>query len=126
MIIKPYHSSDYPAVLDLIISEGEEWIEYTLTKKNEYHQALVRSLTFIMMEDDICIGYIRCRDDDGFGVYVYDLLVRQDYRGRQYGKQLIEHVRNSYPDQDFYIMSDVDSYYIKQGYTRVGSIFQVK
>lgn len=126
MIIKPYHSSDYPAVLDLIISEGEEWIEYTLTKKNEYHQALVLSLTFIMMEDDICIGYIRCRDDDGFGVYVYDLLVRQDYRGRHYGKQLLEHVGNLYPDQDFYIMSDVDPYYIKQGYTRVGSIFQVK
>lgn len=126
MIIKPYHSSDYPAVLDLIISEGEEWIEYTMTKKNEYHQALFRSLTFIMMEDDICIGYIRCRDDDGFGVYVYDLLVRQDYRGRHYGKQLIEHVRNLYPEQDFYIMSDVDPYYIKQGYTKVGSIFQVK
>lgn len=126
MTIKRYHQNDYPVVHDLIISEGDDWIEYAQTKKSEYQQALHQSLTFIMMENDICIGYIRCRDDDGFGIYVYDLLVRQGYRGHHYGKLLIDHVKSLYPSDDFYVMSDVDPYYIKQGYERIGSIFQVK
>lgn len=126
MIIKQYDQYDYPSVLDLIISEGEEWVEYALSKKEAYQQALHSSITFIMMQDDLCIGYIRCRDDDGFGIYVYDLLVHQGYRGHHYGKMMIDHVKSHYPEDDFYIMSDVDPYYIKQGYERIGSIFQVK
>jgi ribosomal protein S18 acetylase RimI-like enzyme len=124
--IQRYTEDEACYVFDLIESEGEDWIEYALTKKDEYKRALSQSITYVMMDQKLCIGYIRCKEDDGFGVYVYDLLVRQGYRGHHYGKKMIEYVKSLYPKQDFYIMSDIDPYYMKQGYTRVGSIFQVK
>ncbi|MGI6659235.1 MAG: GNAT family N-acetyltransferase [Dethiobacteraceae bacterium] len=69
---------------------------------------------------------MRCREDDGFGVYIYDLLVRKTHRGRQIGKSLIEWVCQNFQDQPVYVMSDVDRYYEKLGYRREGSIFEVK
>lgn len=77
-------------------------------------------------DETLVCGYARCREDDGFGVYVYDLLVRKAYRGREIGKSLMERVCQDFPDQPVYVMSDVDSYYEKLGYRREGSIFEVK
>jgi len=69
-------------------------------------------------------GYIRCLEDNGFGVYVYDLLVRKSYRGRQLA--LMERVYQDFPGEPVYVMRDVDLYYEKLGYHREGSIFQIK
>jgi len=80
---------------------------------------------YVYLEEDDLIAYIRCKEDSGFGVYVYDLLVRQDKRGNQIGKKLIEYVKDEYKNQSIYIMSDVDSYYEKCGYKKIGSIFEV-
>jgi hypothetical protein len=71
-------------------------------------------------------GYVRCREDDGFGVYIYDLLVRKTHRGKQIGKTLMEWVFKDFPNQTIYVMSDVDPYYEKLGYRREGSIFKIK
>ena len=69
---------------------------------------------------------MRCRDDNGFGIYVYDLLVRKSYRGHGIGRKLIEYLCIKHPLDTVYVMSDVDEYYQKQGYRREGSIFQVQ
>ncbi|MEA4971040.1 MAG: hypothetical protein VB051_11060 [Candidatus Pelethousia sp.] len=37
-------------------------------------------------DGDVLCGYARCREDGGFGLYVYDPLVKKSYRGRQLGK----------------------------------------
>ena len=66
-------------------------------------------------------GYARCREDDGFGVNIYDLLVRKTHRGKQIGKTLMERVFKDFPNQAIYVMSDVDPYYEKLGYRREGS-----
>jgi ribosomal protein S18 acetylase RimI-like enzyme len=71
-------------------------------------------------------GYARCREDDGFGVYIYDLLVRKTHRGKPIGKALMERVLNDFPNQPIYVMSDVDPYYEKLGYRKVGSIFEIR
>lgn len=34
-------------------------------------------------------------------------------------------VTQQYPEQTVYVMSDVDDYYIKQGFRREGSVFEV-
>jgi ribosomal protein S18 acetylase RimI-like enzyme len=77
-------------------------------------------------DGNIVCGYARCHEDDGFGVYVYDLLVRKSFRGNQLGKMLMEQVCIDFPDQPVYVMSDVDSYYKNLGYRKEGSIFEVK
>jgi len=76
-------------------------------------------------EDEVFLFKLLEEEDNGFGVYIYDLLVRKLYRGGQIGKALIEQFQHDFPEQSIYIMSDVDIYYEKLGYRRIGSVFQV-
>lgn len=69
---------------------------------------------------------MRCREDEGFGVYVYDLLVRRSSRGKQIDKILLERVCRDFSEQTLYVMSDADQYYEKLGYRKIGSIFKIK
>lgn len=122
------YSKEYEASLfDMLVDEGDDWKDYHgPAGRSNYIKALESSITYIACEGNLVCGYVRCREDDGFGVYVYDLLVRKEYRGKQIGKSLMERVCQDFPDQPVYVMSDVDPYYEKLGYRRKGSIFEVQ
>jgi len=47
------------------------------------------------------------------------------YRGKEIGRKLMECIYKDYPNQVVYVMSDVDGYYEKVDYKRIGSIFEV-
>ena len=127
MEIKKYSKDNESLLFDLIADEGDEWIDYHgSTGREKYIKALESSVTYIACDENVVCAYARCREDDGFGVYIYDLLVRKSYRGKQIGKSLMERVYQDFPDQPVYVMSDVDPYYEKLGYRREGSIFEVK
>jgi ribosomal protein S18 acetylase RimI-like enzyme len=127
MEIMKYSIADESLLFDMLIDEGDEWSDYHgLDGRSKYIKALETSITYIAYDDALVCGYARCREDDGFGVYVYDLLVRKSYRGKQIGKYLMERVCQDFPEQPVYVMSDVDRYYEKLGYRREGSIFVVK
>lgn len=127
MEIKKYGKTDESLLFDLLVDEGDEWIDYHGPNgRDKYIKALESSITYIACDNTLVCGYVRCREDSGFGVYIYDLLVRKSYRGRQIGKALMERVCQDFPDQPVYVMSDVDPYYEKLGYRREGSIFEVK
>lgn len=59
-------------------------------------------------------------------VHVCDLLVDKSHRGHHYGRLMMEHIKNLYHDLEVYVMSDVDSYYEKEKYQKIGSIFEIK
>lgn len=80
---------------------------------------------YVLKEYDQLWGYVRCRDDDGFGTYIYDLLVDRSKRGNDYGRLLMEKVVQAYPEAPVYVMSDVNPYYEKLGYEKEGTIFIV-
>ncbi len=127
MQIRRYTPPDEPMLFRLLAEAGPDWSEYTLEPgRTRYARALSRSVTYLAFEGPDLIGYARCREDDGFGVYVYDLLVAAPFRGRQTGRRLMEQACADYPDQTVYVMSDVDGYYEKLGYARAGSIFVVR
>ena len=127
MEIKKYSKADESLLFDLLVDEGDEWSDYHGPDSREkYIKALESSITYIACDGPLVCGYARCREDDGFGVYIYDLLVRKTHRGRQIGKSLMERVCQDFPDQPVYVMSDIDLYYEKLGYRREGSIFGVK
>lgn len=127
MEIRWYIKEDESLLFDLIIDEGEEWIDYYSEEgRKRYIKALESSITYIALYNNIICGYVRCKEDDGFGVYVYDLLVGKFYRGRNLGKRLMERVCIDYPNQPIYVMSDVDIYYEKLGFQKIGSIFEAK
>lgn len=125
MIIKKYTQADEKALFALIEQEGVEWAEYYDTKKEQYQKALAHSITYVLYEEELC-GYCRCRNDDGFGIYIYDLLVDKNYRGKSYGRALMQQIKRDYPQMAVYVMSDVNSYYEKLGYAEVGTIFAVE
>jgi len=127
MDIRKYRKADESLLFDLLENEGDEWYDYHGPKgRDKYKKAIESSITYIACDQNIVCGYVRCREDDGFGVYIYDLLVRKTHRGQQLGKALMEHVLKDYPNQVVYVMSDIDPYYEKLAYKKEGSIFVVK
>lgn len=84
MEIKKYCKTDEVLIFDLLVEEGEDWSVYNAsTGRDKYIKALESSITYIACDETLVCGYARCREDDGFGVYIYDLLVRKSYRGRK-------------------------------------------
>lgn len=127
MEIRKYCKADEELLFDMLIEEGEDWSTYHgPAGRDKYIKALESSIAYVALEGTLMCGYARCREDGGFGVYVYDLLVRKSYRGKQIGKILMEQVCRDFVDQPVYVMSDVDQYYEKLGYHKEGSIFRVK
>lgn len=124
--IKRYSINDEDELLALIQREEDDWREYWSEKGQvKYIKALANSIVYLIYEDNHLCGYLRCRDDDGFGVYIYDLLIDANFRGKGYGKQLMERVASDFLGSIVYVMSDVDDYYKKLNYEKVGSIFAV-
>ena len=124
--LKKYTKEDENHLIQLIKDEGEEWKDYYERKKDVYIKNCEQSITYVLYDDASMIGYIRALLDLGFAVYICDLLVTKSHRGHGYGKLLMEHIRKLYPDLEIYVMSDVDPYYKKQGYEKIGSIFEIK
>jgi len=124
IIIRRYTPEDDNQLFALIEREGEEWKDYWRDDgRAKYQKTLATSIVYLLLENKTLCAYTRCRDDDGYGVYVYDLLVDQNHRGKEYGRLLMERIREDFSDNPVYVMSDIDPYYEKLGYEKAGSIF---
>ena len=122
--IKKYeHSEEYHELLSIIKSEGDEWKEYLNSK---YQEVLKQSITYVAYVDNELCGYSRSINDFGLYIWVVDLLVDKRYRGNSIGKKLMECLLIDYPNQDIFVMSDVDEYYKRLGYRKEGSIFKIE
>lgn len=127
MQIRPYQKDiDKDGIVKLIKSEGEDWACYSADEVLvKYMSALESAITYVAYEGNVLCGYSRSLDDCGFYIYVCDLLIMAEYRGRNIGQKLMEIIYRDYPDRIVYVMSGADGYYQKLGYNKVGSIFQV-
>lgn len=126
MEIKRYTQADELLMLDLIRSEGSDWDCYSAPDAFEkYKRVLENSITYVAYQGDILCGYARAIDDFGLYIYICDLLVAKQFRGQELGRKLMEQVCTDHPQQTVYVMSGVDGYYTKLGYSREGSIFEV-
>lgn len=115
-------AQDYASLRALIESEGEEWAQ---NLSDNYQKALSNSITYVAFKDGKLCGYSRSMNDNDLFIWVIDLLVHKELRGRAIGKMLMECLVDEFPSKDVYVMSDVDEYYEKLGYNKVGSIFKV-
>lgn len=125
--IRNYKSSqDYPKLLNVIQSEGEEWASYSQgSSKSKYENALSNSITYVAVVDGNIGGYSRSINDSGLYIWIIDLLVHPKYRGHSIGKKLMECLKTEYSNLDILVMSDVDEYYKKLGYSNEGTIFKI-
>lgn len=126
MEIKKYKKENEKSLIELIKREGSSW-NYYISKKNleKYKKSLLNSITYIAYEKDILCGYSRSLNDNGFCIYICDLLIDKEYRGNKIGKKLIEEICIDYPSYEIYVMSDIDNFYIKKGYIKQGSVFKI-
>jgi len=123
--IRMYSEADENGLFDMLRKEPE-WEEYWGPSGiGRYKRALNDSIVFVACDGNEICGYARCRDDDGFGVYIMDLLVTETKRGKGIGSALMQKVRAEYPNDTVYVMSGIDGYYEKLGYRREGTIFEV-
>ena len=126
MEIRAYTPADEATLFAMMREEGDDWKDYW-GNPEKYRRALAGSITFIAWEGGELAGFARCRDDGGYGLYIYDLLVRKPSRGKYIGRALMEYAAAQFPGAPTYVMSDVDIYYGgKLGYKREGTIFIVK
>ena len=89
--IKKYTHADDDRLFAMMEREGDEWAgSWRGDNRAKYQKALANSVVYLIFEGETLCGFVRCRDDDGFGVYVYDLLVDKNYRGKEYGRMLME------------------------------------
>lgn len=127
VFIRRYTENDTQELFSLIEREGEDWIDYwSIPNRPKYTAALRSSIVYLLFSGDKLCGYLRARDDNGYGVYVYDLLVDRPHRGKEYGRLLMKQVCRDFPCDDVYVMSGVDGYYDKLGYEKEGSIYRVQ
>ena len=128
IIIRKYTSENASQLFTLIEREGEEWKGYWYgTGRTKYENALNNCIVYLAFEGNTLCGYARCRDDDGFGIYVLDLLVDKEYRGKEYGRLLMEQACLDYPGDTVYVTGDVYPYYEdKLKYEVEGKIYIVK
>ena len=127
MEIRPCTEADEANLFALIREEGDEWTDYWDAEGMErYRRALRSSVVYAAYDGAELCGYARCRDDDGFGLYVYDLLVKQSRRGSGLGRALMERAAADYPGAT-YVMGDVPGYYEGHlGYQQEGIIYIIK
>lgn len=125
MQIRKYNKLTDEIKLMQMIREEEGWDYADGIMAEKYKKALESSITYVAYQEDVLCGYSRSLDDCGFYIYVCDLLVKPIFRGKEIGRKLMECLYQDYPDQTVYVMSDVDQYYEKVSYNRIGSIFEV-
>jgi GNAT superfamily N-acetyltransferase len=125
MEIRKYSSySDARKVMQ-IIKDEPFWGYADDSSYEKYLIALEKSISYVAcLGGDIC-GFSRSLNDCGFDIYVCDLLVRKSSRGKGIGSMLLECICKDYPGQAVYVMSDADGYYLKAGYKKIGSVFEV-
>ena len=108
-----------------MIMDEDGWSYAEKSMAGKYKLALEYSITYVAYQDDVLCGFSRSIDDCGIYIYMCDLLVMPIYRGNEIGKKLMECIYNDYPGYVVYVMSDVDGYYEKIDYKRIGSVFEV-
>lgn len=91
---------------------------------DKFKDALLESETLVCESEGNICGYLRALID-GFGIYISELYVSPQHRGAGFGAELLERIKQDYPKQDVYVLSDEDAYYEKLGYQRVGSVFKL-
>jgi hypothetical protein len=111
MNIRPYNESNDFENLILLFKSEKDWSCYLEEDTIEkYKTALSKSITYVAYSEQELIGYSRSIDDFGKYIYICDLLVNKKFRGRHCGRLFMEQLCDDYPDQEIFVMSDVDQY----------------
>ena len=125
MKISKYNSEHANDVL-AAISEDPDWEMFSNATAIEfYRNSLENGVTYVCYNNDEFCGYVRAILDDGFAIYVSELYVTPKWRNHKIGQSLLERVKSDSANLTVYALSDEDAYYVRKGYTKIGSVFEL-
>ena len=108
------------------ISEDPDWDMFSNDAAIElYRTSLKNGVTYVCYNENEFCGYLRAILDDGFSVYISELYVIPKWRNHKIGLSLLERVKSDFSNLTVYALSDEDAYYVKKGYTKIGSVFEL-
>ena len=108
------------------IGKDPEWDFLTSHDKNGiYKTSLMKGISYVCYNKNEFCGYVRAIQDVGFALYISELFVIPKWRNKKIGQLLIEQVNNDFPNLTIYALSDEDAYYLKKGYKKIGSVFEI-
>ena len=119
MIFRQAKETDIKRIHELFLEEG--WKTYTedLLKK------LLNNSNWIIAEENNKIyGFARYISDNVLSIYLCEILVDKDLRGREIGKLIIKKIFEDNPGLRMDLLSDSDSFYKKLNFRELGSAFR--
>lgn len=120
-------SQEHEDAVICAIGKDPDWEMFTHENAvDNYKKRLRESITYVCYEDGTFGGYVRALLDDGFAVYISELFVVPQWRNRKIGRTLIARLKADFRHLTVYALSDEDAYYEKLGYTKVGSVFEIR
>ena len=118
----PEHADDIFAA----IREDTDWDMFSNDAAiDSYRKSLKNSVTYVCYNGNEFCGYLRAIPDDGFAVYVSELFVIPEWRNHKIGQSLLERIKSDSSGLTVYALSDEDAFYVKTGYTKIGSVFEI-
>jgi GNAT superfamily N-acetyltransferase len=114
--IRAWSEADFEAVRELAIAQG--WTTLR-DRPDDGRRAWQRSWpALVAVKDEVVIGFLRALTDEAVTLYVADLLVAPDWRGRGIGTGLLQVCHALYPAVRFDLLSTerADEYYRARGF----------
>ncbi|TDM03592.1 GNAT family N-acetyltransferase [Macrococcus carouselicus] len=93
-MIRPFENYDIDAIQKMNREEG--W-DNLVVRHAQTLKSWQNSVAFVMEEKGEVIGCVRALTDGSVSLYICELIVRKDKRGRGCARQLLEHVHEQYP-----------------------------
>ncbi|SEA25002.1 Acetyltransferase (GNAT) domain-containing protein [Thalassobacillus cyri] len=93
--VHDYADKYFPAIQEL--NKQEQWMNL-FEKGKETRQAWGNSnIAFVVKDKENVVGYIRGLTDKHVSLYICELLIAKDYRGKGIGGGLLDYVHKLYP-----------------------------
>ena len=125
MEIAKYRIENEDDVLSAI-GKDPDWTFLTNhDKRDDYKKSLMNGVSYVCYSGNEFCGYVRAIQDIGFALYVSELFVVPEWRNKKIGQLLVEQFKSDFPNLTIYVLSDEDAYYLKKGYKKIGSVFEI-
>jgi predicted N-acetyltransferase YhbS len=125
-MIRTAKESDIPAIRALMKSVPGFWHEDWREDVLERSMRMAEGLAFVWNDDEDIVGFV-CAHDVGFLGYLSALVVAEEARGREIGRQLVRQVERELTARDCTVLiSDVwkeaEGFYRALGWTSPGVV----
>lgn len=124
--------NDLPEVMEMIYQEwGQFFTKPAEQKKSEIIKAILQQREFpqiyVVKHNDIVVGSFTIKqkdlDDCDFSPWLACVVVKKQYRGKGYGRQLLQYIKticDKYPQM--YLFTTLENFYEKIGFEYIKDI----